>query len=153
MEIEKLKSVGDIIKIEDSKQQSTGLILTTSKGMKIFEWVPKNRWKDIHRKPNGFSDEEIKSVWSNSKENISPKLSINNLLTKNNVSIDVLELKGTYISVDGEPKYYFFGCATKSSVGYNTKKNVVTIKYTHNRLKHHYTLNLSNGEMERVGKL
>jgi hypothetical protein len=92
-------------------------------------------------------------IWGNSMNNISSKLSVNNLLTKNNVSIDVLELKGTYISVDGEPKYYFFGCVTKSSVGYNTKKNIVTIKYTNNRLKHHYVINLSDGQMERVGKL
>lgn len=140
--------LGRIESITDSKQQSTGLILTTDKDVKIFEWVPKDRFKDIHRNPNGDSDDDIKRKWSN------PSLTIDDstlLLSKENIRIDSIPYHGTLICIDEQPKFFFFGNATKSSV--KIKKNEVLIGYTSNRTKYSFVIDVNTSEYERIGML
>lgn len=78
-------------------------------------------------------------------------ISVVNIFTTDRVSIDVLEFSGTYISIDNIPKYKFFGEATKSSVKFNIKTNILTIKYKQRRCLHHYELDLNSDEMKRIG--
>lgn len=149
--IDKVKSGCDIVKIEDSIQKGTGLILTTNTGMKVFEWIPKDRFLDIHRNPKGLSDEEISLRWNRSVNNITLEKTTN-LFKINNISIDVIDYFGTIISIDSEPMYYFSGLVTKSSIGYKINTNILTIKYRKRQgVFHTYDLDLNNGTMKRIG--
>ena len=47
----------------------------------------------------------------------------------------------------------FFGLATKSSVKFNSKTNIVTIKYKQRRALYHYELDITNDEMIRVASI
>ncbi len=156
--IDKIKKGGHIVKIEDSIQKGTDLILTTNTGMKVFEWIPKDRFLDIFRNPKGLSDEEISIRWNRSVNNISLEKTSNilkiNTESGSIISIDVIDYFGTIISIDDEPKYYFFGMATKSSVSYKIKTNILTIKYRKRKgVFYKYELNLNSGSMKRIGSI
>lgn len=140
--------LGQIESIEDSKQRSTGLILTTNKDVKVFEWIPKDRFKDIHRNPTGDSDDDIKRKWNTTTVDIDDTTL---LLTKDNIRIDSIPYKGTLISIDGQPKFFFFGNASKSLV--KIKKNEVLIGYTSNRTKYSFSVDVNKSEYERIGML
>jgi len=61
-----------IISVEEPKNvRGNKLILTTDKNVKIFNWVPIDRFKDIFMNPKGWSDEMINQKWKEITLNMS----------------------------------------------------------------------------------
>ena len=138
-----------ILKIEDSKQKSTGLILTTDNGVRIFEWVPKDRFKDIFRNPKGDSDVDINRKWEEASKRDTKFI---NLLKQDNYSVDYLERRGVIISIDDIPRYYIFGITTKSGVKI-TKNNICKLLFRDKWEERKYEIDLLSGEMTMIGRI